>query len=775
MSPTSTAPDPTIPFPLPSLAPEDAARLREILGRDPSATEIRVIDVAWSEHCSYRSSRHLLKTLPTEAPHVVLGPGEDAGIVSLGTGGEVGGERLCAVLAHESHNHPSQLLPVEGAATGIGGIVRDVYCMGADTIGVLDALRFGDPRGAAAADTRAIVRGVGRGIALYGDALGVPNLGGDVAFDGAYDTNCLVNVVALGVVRENQIVRSRVPAAAAMHEYVLVLVGKATDATGLGGASFASAVLDGTFESAGAVQVPDPFLKRVLTEAMKVAFGELWFAEVEFGCKDLGAGGLATAAAELAAKGGFGCTLDLDTVPRALPDLPPDVVACAETQERYILALPAESAERFCEVFNRDFELARLSPNAGAYIVGTPRTDGRVVFVSDGVPVCDIPVDALAEAPATPHTRAPRPAPAAPATPARALRVADWGATWRALLAHPSVMSKRQVYEAFDGDVQGRTAMRRGAADAGVVLADPGARIGLAMSVDCPTGVCALDAYAGGVLAVAEAMRNVACVGAIPWALTDCLNFGSPRDPHVADDLACAVAGLGDAARGLGLYGAPEHPVPFVSGNVSLYNQSHDGVAIPPTPMVACLGLVPDVTHTVGAAADACGGGLVYLGAPGDALGGSTFDALAGATRTDVPHLDFAAERRLIHGLVDLIRTGHVAAAHDVSAGGLLACVAEMLMPLQAGCDLDVGDLVDRHGEAVALCAETGGIVVQARVGEDEALLRGAAQLGVPATPLGRVTVDGSVVLRAGAEVRCTLDIATLSAAWDGGWEEAGL
>lgn len=774
MSSVRTTRDSAALFPTPTLAPEDASRLREILGREPSAAEVRVIDVAWSEHCSYRSSRHLLKTLPTDAPHVVIGPGEDAGIVSLGAGGEVGGVRLCAVLAHESHNHPSQLLPIEGAATGIGGVVRDVYCMGADTIGVMDALRFGDPRGTAAAETRAIVRGVIRGIGLYGDALGVPNMGGDVAFDGAYDTNCLVNVVALGVVREDHIVHSRVPAAAAAGGYVLVLVGKATDATGLGGASFASAVLDGTFESSGAVQVPDPFLKRVITEAMKVAFAELWDAGVIFGCKDLGAGGLATAAAELAAKGGFGCTLDLDRVPCALPDLPPDVVACAETQERYIVALPEAAAARFCEVFNQEFELGRLSSHAGAFVVGTPRTDGRVVFTAGGVTVCDIPAAALAEAPATLHPRTPRPARPLPATPARELVVEDWGATWRAIMAHPTVMSRQRLFESFDGDVQGRTAMRRGAADAGVVLVDPAARIGLAMSVDCPTGVCAIDAYAGGILAVAEAMRNVACVGAIPWALTDCLNFGSPHDPLVADDLAQAVAALGDAARSLSLYGAPEHPVPFISGNVSLYNQSHDGVAVPPTPMVACLGLVPDITRIVGSAV-AGEGALFYLGAPIAALGGSTYDALHRLGRSDVPRLDLAAERRLMHGVIDMIRAGSIAAAHDVSAGGLLACVAEMLMPVGAGCDLDLGGLVTRFGEVVTLCAEAGGVVVQCRAGDDVALVGQAAQLGVPLTTLGSVTGDGIARLRHGVSERCAIPVRDLRAAWEGGWEASGL
>jgi len=316
------------------LTPGEVQRMIELLGRDPTRVEATIFDTMWSEHCSYKSSRWVLKAhLPTESPHVILGPGEDAGVVRLGSHD---GIEYALVIGHESHNHPSQVVPTEGAATGIGGIVRDVNCMGAEVIGVLDALRFGDPDGPRAATVREIVRGVVDGIWQYGDALGVPNLGGDVFFSPRYDENCLVNVVSLGLVREDRVVRSRVPEAAKREPYVLVLIGKPTDETGFGGASFASAVLEGDAEGQrGHVQVPDPFLKRVLFEANRAALEWLHAEKVAFGFKDLGAGGIACASSELAASGGFGMDVDLDLVPASRGDLPPEVLACSETQERF--------------------------------------------------------------------------------------------------------------------------------------------------------------------------------------------------------------------------------------------------------------------------------------------------------------------------------------------------------------------------------------------------------------------------------------------------------
>jgi phosphoribosylformylglycinamidine synthase len=771
----ASAPAASSGFPLPALAEGDRRQVLALLEREPTPTEIRVIDVAWSEHCSYRSSRHLLATLPTHAPHVVIGPGEDAGVVSLGAEVSVGGVPLYAVIAHESHNHPSQLLPVEGAATGVGGIVRDVYCMGADVIGVLNALRFGALRGPGSEETRGLVHGVVRGIGLYGNALGVPTLGGDIDFDRSFAANCLVNVVAVGVVPADCVIHSRIPPEAREEPYVLVLVGKATDATGLGGASFASAVLDGTFESASAVQVPDPFVKRVLTEAMKVALADCRANNVTIGAKDLGAGGLATAASELAAKGGFGCDVDLTRVPLAMRDLSPDVIACAETQERYIFAVPARGAAGFCATFNETFELGRMSPGAAATVIGAPRPDGRVVFRWRGEVVCDLAADALTAAPPTPPVRARRPAPEIAEPGARTLVVPDWDGAILGVLAHPSVASRRKLYERLDGDVQGRTVLRRGTGDAGVVRVHPELPAGIALSVDGASRVGRLDAYAGAVLAVAEAMRNVACVGAIPWTLTDCLNFGSPMDMFVAEDLARAVEGLADAARALFLYESDGLPVPFVSGNVSLYNQSADGRAVAPSPIVACLGLVANVAGVAGSSLARDNGALIHLGSPVPALGASAYADVAQIVRGDPPLLDLDAERRLQHCVITLIRAHLVSAAHDVSAGGLAACVAEMLMPANAGCSLDLGPLVAQHGEAVALFAEAGGVVVESADEDVARVLETADRAGVPALVLGHATTEARVVLCTGERVRATFPLDALRAAYEGGLDAFGL
>ena len=375
------------------LATGEVARMLELLGRDPTRVEATIFDTMWSEHCSYKSSRWVLKKyLPTESPDVILGPGEDAGVVRLGTHQ---GVAYALVIGHESHNHPSQVVPVEGAATGVGGIVRDIACMGAEVIGVMDALRFGNPDGAKGSAVREIVRGVVDGIWQYADPLGVPNLGGDVFFSDRYDENCLVNVVSLGVVRADQVVRSRVPEAAKREPYVLVLVGKPTDETGFGGASFASAILEeDATEQRGHVQVPDPFLKRVLLEANRAALAWLHAQGAPFGFKDLGAGGIACASSELAAAGGMGMDVDLDQVPTPRFDYPPEVLACSETQERFALVVPERLAPRVLAIYNEDFALpsvydgARADPpllrHRGAGPHGDPRGGGRRVGLDPG-------------------------------------------------------------------------------------------------------------------------------------------------------------------------------------------------------------------------------------------------------------------------------------------------------------------------------------------------------------------------------------------------------
>ena len=399
------------------LPAEEWLDLATRLGRDPSIPEAFLFDVALSEHCSYKSSRRFLKRyLPPLSKQVLLGPGEDAGIVSLGVHG---GEEWGLVVAHESHNHPSQVLPVEGAATGIGGIVRDVYCMGADVIGVLDGLRFGHPEGTEGARSRAIARGVIQGISEYGNALGVPNLGGDTWFHPGFDDNCLVNVVALGVLPVRRIVRSRVPAEVAEARFVLVLVGKPTDDTGLGGASFASQILDDAEAGGnrGAVQIHDPFLKRVLAEATLEAWDWLEREGIPVGCKDLGAAGLGGASSELVIAAGRGAEIDLSRVPLGLAGLQPEQILCAETQERFVWAVPEERAEELCELFNRDFELGRCYPGAAARVIGRVLAEPVYRCLWEGQVVVELPTRILEEPPALNRPTAPRPSPAPVADP----------------------------------------------------------------------------------------------------------------------------------------------------------------------------------------------------------------------------------------------------------------------------------------------------------------------------------------------------------------------
>ncbi|MEO6835652.1 MAG: AIR synthase related protein, partial [Candidatus Tumulicola sp.] len=374
-----------------ALRDDELARIVQRLGREPTPVELHAFDAQWSEHCSYKSSRHHLKTLPTAGPDVVLGPGEDSGILHLG---EHAGERYGIVVAHESHNHPSQVVPYEGAATGIGGIVRDVLCMGAEVIAVADPLRFGrvdDP----ASHQRYVARGVVDGIGAYGNAIGVPNLAGDAYFDEGYDDNCLVNVVALGIVKESEIVHSHAPPGA--DGWDIVLVGKATDPSGFGGASFSSLTLDAADEEAnkGAVQVPDPFLKNVLMRASYRVFALLREAKITAGFKDLGAGGIMGCSAEIVSSGGYGADINLDEVNVAVDDMPPEVIAVGEAQERLLWVLPPEVTPAVLRIYNEEFTLPQVAYNARAAVVGRVTAEKRYVLRHRGEIVMDVDIDFL--------------------------------------------------------------------------------------------------------------------------------------------------------------------------------------------------------------------------------------------------------------------------------------------------------------------------------------------------------------------------------------------
>lgn len=747
------------------LPPEEWADLAGRLGRDPTVAEAFMLDVALSEHCSYKSSRRFLKAhLPPLASHVILGPGEDSGIVSLGIHA---GVEWGLVVAHESHNHPSQVIPIEGAATGVGGIVRDVYCMGADVVGVLDGLRFGDPDGAAGDHVRAIARGVIQGISEYGNALGVPNLGGDCVFHSGFDDNCLVNVVALGVLPVRRILRSRVPAEAHTRPFVLVLAGKPTDDSGLGGASFASVVLDtaDVGENRGAVQIHDPFLKRVLVQAMQEAIDWLEREQIPAGCKDLGAAGLGGASSELVIAGGFGAQIDLSRVPQGIPGLGPQQVLCAETQERFVWAVPEDRAEEFCRFFNEAYELDEIHPGAAACVIGRVLEEQVFRCTWNDSVVVDLPNSILDSPPALlrPTRLRTDAAPVAdPAPPGE-----DRAAWARELLSSWDAALRAPVYRFFDQEVRGEAFLRPGESDACVCRPVPGSRLGVAVSLDGNPYYGALDPYRGGALAVLESVRNCVATGARPWALTDCLNFGSPEDPVCLGDFEAALRGMADACRAVGCPGRPEEPLPIVSGNVSFYNQSVTGRAIPPSPIVACFGLLDDYTTAVTRRLQAAGNVLLLTGRRERAWGAPT-DGPGGR----VPEVDLAGQAREIRAVLAMAEAGLAQAVHDIADGGLLRAVWEMLAdedgPGPLGIELDL-DAVPAAAEMLPYeiaVSETPGFLLEVTAGHAAAMLAGLDAAGVEAAVVGCVTSGPRFLLRHGGAAWCDPDPVAVHRAW---------
>lgn len=703
---------------------DEALRIVELVGRDPTMVELTIFNTMWSEHCSYKSSRDVLKEfLPVEAPNVVMGPGEDAGIIRFAPAGD--GDNYCVVIAHESHNHPSQVLPFEGAATGIGGIVRDVYCMGAEVVGVLDPLRFGDPDGENGRQVVDIARGVIDGIAQYGNPLGVPNLGGDVMFDGGYDENCLVNVVAVGLIRESRIIRSRVPDEAREKPYRLILVGKPTDESGFGGAAFASEDLGEEEETdRGAVQVPDPFLKRVLAVANREVLDLADEKGIKIGFKDLGAGGIACVTSEMADAGGFGVRIDLDRVNLASGDYPPAVVSCSETQERYCLAVPEDFVEEVLKIYNHNYELPHLYHGAGAFEIGEVIDENVYTIESGGEKVCETPVEVITTGISYDRERK---------TGARIFEDPELDAgrdlekDFRKVFSSPDIASKNYVFRHYDSEVQGRAVLRPGEADAGVIAPIPSLRAGLAFTVDGNHHYGKVDPYQGGALAVCEAARNVAAVGAVPSAVTDCLNYGNPENPEVFWEFREGVRGVGDACRGIGLIGEEGAPLPVVSGNVSFYNQGRSGRAIPPTPVIACVGVVEDYSMSRSISLKQESNELFLIGAPMDELGGSQYYRIIyDAVGESIPQADFIRERDQIRTVLEIYRLGLVEACHDISAGGLLTALAEMAVASERDLGLTV-DLAEMEQSGLPpeklLFSETGGFVIEVPPGHERDIL----------------------------------------------------
>jgi phosphoribosylformylglycinamidine synthase II len=632
------------------------------LGREPNAVELSMFSLMWSEHCAYKHSKKLLGQLPTEGPHLLMGPGENAGAVDVGGG-------LAIAFKVESHNHPSAVEPFQGAATGVGGILRDVFAVGARPIAVLDSLRFGELD---SGRSRYLLEHAVAGIGHYGNSIGVPTIGGELYFEGPYEQNCLVNAMALGIAEHDRLIRS----AAAGPGNVLILFGALTGRDGIGGASvLASAELgDGDADKRPTVQIGDPFAEKKLMECSL----ELLDRELLVSLQDLGAAGLTSSSSEMASKGGLGLDIHVDRVPLREPGMEPFEIMVSESQERMLCVVEPDRVEAVLAV------CAKWETTATA--IGEVTDSGRLRVLSGGEVVGDMPVEALVddcplydlapEKPSSPIYPAPR----------RTLESDDPAAILPALLRSANVADRRPVFEQYDCLVQSRTVRRPDEADAAVLLlpttgAADGARPAIAVSIDGSGRRVACDPYRGTVEAVLECAANLACVGAEPLGLTNCLNFGNPEKPHIAWQLSESVRGMADACRAL--------DVPVVGGNVSLYNEGPEG-PIYPTPVVGMVGRLPDAARAgrLGFAVE--GDAIAFAGPFEPSLPGGELAKLRGEPLPDgLPEVDVAAVRLTQEAVRDAVRRGELRSAHDVAEGGLAVALAECCLAGGHGAEVD--------------------------------------------------------------------------------------
>jgi phosphoribosylformylglycinamidine synthase len=631
------------------LKPDEYTRIEELIGREPNLLELGIFSVLWSEHCSYKSSKRYLRQFPTTGPHVLVGPGENAGVVSIGDGDAV-------AFKMESHNHPSYIEPYQGAATGVGGILRDVFTMGARPIALLNSLRFGKP---SHPKTPWLLAGVVSGIAGYGNCIGVPTVGGEVAFDESYDGNCLVNAFTVGVLRADKIFKGT---ASGVGNPILY-VGSKTGRDGIHGATMASAEFDEkSEEKRPTVQVGDPFTEKLLLEACL----ELFQTDALVGIQDMGAAGLTSSSIEMAGRAGSGIDFDVAKVPRREPGMTPYEVMLSESQERMVMVAKRGREQDVLDIFHKwDLDAA---------VIGHVTDNGRVVIRDSGKIVADLPVKPLTDSAPVYERPTQRPhwldalQAFEPESLVPPLSCED---TLLKLLKSPTIASKEWVYRQYDHQVRLGGVVLPGQGDAAVIRIETGKK-GLALSTDCNSRYVYLDPYEGSRLAVAECARNVSCAGGEPLGLTDCLNFGNPERPEVMWQFAESTRGLADACRQLG--------VPVVSGNVSLYNET-EGRAIFPTPTVAIVGLVPDVAMCPGMAFRDEGDEVALLGTNHGSLGGSEWlHTVFGKTAGSPPRLDMEAEAKLHKALRRLVRAGLLKSAHDCSEGGLGVALAECCM-----------------------------------------------------------------------------------------------
>ncbi|MBN1233401.1 MAG: phosphoribosylformylglycinamidine synthase subunit PurL [Candidatus Coatesbacteria bacterium] len=746
-----------------SLSIEELEILSNKLGRAPSKLEIYVFDTVWSEHCSYKSSRIFLKIFSNHKnPDVWVGIGEDAGIIKLGV---VNNKEWGLVVGHESHNHPSQVVPYEGAATGIGGIVRDVYCMGADVIGVLDSLRFGD----ISEQSLEIINGVVDGIAGYANPLGIANLGGDTFLHPDYNDNCLVNVVALGIVEKDRIIHSYVPKESTVEPYVLILVGKATDSSGFGGASFASVVLDNEEAQKGAVQVPDPFLKRILTIANRACFDLIFIEKINAGFKDLGAGGILGASSEICGKGGKGADIYLDNIELAEKNLPPEVILTAETQERYIWAVPERHAQKLLNIYNKDYELGRMYEGACARTIGKVRNDDKYIVIHEGKEVLNLPVSILTEGITLNRQVTSRREKVC--KPKR--KQLDIAKALEMILNSPNIESKRVLFEGYDQEVGGRAVLRPGEADAGVIRPFPDSRIGIAVAIDGNPFYGIENPYLAGALAALESIHNVAATGALPIAITDCLNFGNPEDPVVLYDFSESIRGIKDTCEEIGYKFNKHVPLPVISGNVSFYNQSKQGNSIPPSPIVACYGILDDFNNAVSMGFKNPESSIILIGERYEELGGSIFRELYyGCSWGEIPIPRWRQERKILCNLHKFIKKKQILSAHDISKGGLLLAALEMAFTGKLGLEIDTSKIKSEMGLDVILFSESSGFLLEVDKRNTSSIINSFEELDIFAGVIGKVIDEERLLLYNNEQVLLDTKLKQKRINWEKGWKK---
>jgi phosphoribosylformylglycinamidine synthase II len=719
------------------LKPEEYDRIRELMGREPNLLELGLFSVMWSEHCSYKSSRVHLKTLPTTGSRVVQGPGENAGAVDIGDG-------LCAVFKIESHNHPSFIEPYQGAATGVGGIIRDIFTMGARPIALLNALRFGSLDSALA---RRIFEGVVAGIGGYGNSIGIPTVGGEIVYDEVYAGNPLVNVLCLGIAKREDIIKG----AARGPGNPVYYVGAKTGRDGIHGATMASAEFDeSSAEKRPAVQVGDPFMEKLLMEACL----EVMKTGALVGIQDMGAAGLTCSTSEMGSRGGHGMDVDVMHVPQRETGMTPYEIMLSESQERMLMVVH-KGREREVESIFEKWDLHAVQ-------VGVVTAGDRLRIFERGTLVADVPNRALTDE--APVYRRPMQQPAWQAEIQR-LDLSSLGPApspqeaFDTLIAAPTIASKRWAYRQYDHTVGTNTVAQPGAS-AGVVRVK-GTSVALAISVDGNGRFTYLDPYVGGMLAVAEAARNVACAGGEPIGATNNLNFGNPERPEIMWQFGEAVRGIGDACRAL--------EVPITGGNVSLYNET-EGRAIFPTPVLGVVGLIADVTRTSTRSFKQAGAVVLALGDNRGELGGSEYLArMYGVVAGRPPVLDLATERALQRLIVRLIGEGLVQSAHDCAEGGMAVALAEGTFDAGGiGVQVDVAAAgpPGEHQVAATLFGESASrVLVSVAPDHVEAVLEATRAAGVPATRIGQ-TGGERITLAVDGAMKLDTPVAVAESAW---------